>query len=360
MAPLRRTTAVFVAALAAPLACEQIAHAPDFRVDNGICNACPPSSADLRHPPCVSSGAPGVGSIRVYAWRALHAGADPSTYQDLAYDVGLDLDCSARTGDATHTPGEPVWCTALAPFRGAIASPSAWTPLAHGIDNALGQRMIEPLAHFAGIDFDSVLSAGLENGSYTELVVVDGWDGTPNDNQVQTTFIGSPGTVGGQVPVWDGNDYWIPNSNYNDYPHFPSYVSAGVLVADTRGVGEDVSNIALSVNNQTFTFKPQLMVRVGVITPSHLRLTTAGRWSLVDAKQQVPVVATFLANAVSSDPNGAAGAKAFLENNLPGLFDGAADIPLGEQPTDGQPCGALSFGFVSDAEPARIPDHYWY
>ncbi len=357
MLGLRRTTAA--CGLAALLACQGLAHVSDFRVDDGLCNACPPSSQDLRHAPC-SNGGGTTGSTYVFAWRSLQAGADASSYQDPSYDFGLDQDCSTRAGDSMHATGEPVWCSALAPFRGIISSPTSWVADAHGIDNSLSQRVIEPLAHFANVDFDAVLSAGLEQGSYTELVVVDGWDGSPNDDSVLTSFMGSPGTVGGKTPVWDGSDVWMPNSVYSSYPHFPSYVSQGVLVADTRGVGVDTSTIALSVGNQTFTFRAELMVRVGPITPSHLRMTTAGIWNLVDAKQQVPTVAMFLGNAAAAgNPSGATDVASILMNILPGLLDGAADLPPEGEPTYGMPCAAISFGFVSEAYPARIPFDQW-
>jgi len=223
--------------------------------------------------------------------------------------------------------------------------------MAHGIDNSLAERAIAPLVSFAGgaLDFDSVLSSGLEAGYYTELVVLDGWNGTPDDDEVLTSFIGSSGVApDSNPPRWDGSDTWIPNGRgYVDYPHYPSYVSGGVLVADTRSGGQDTSNIDLSVGGQTFTFSARFMVRVGRLAPDHLTLVTAGVWALSEAVSQVPVIAGFLAN-------GNMGVQDVLDGNLPGLLSGAADISLTGGATPGSPCAAISFGFVAEADRAII------
>ena len=340
-------------ALAGLVACEQIEHVDDYQVAppvapfEGLCNQCPASAQALRHAPCPVDNdqpTPGGGETYVFAWRSVSVGADPSTLADPKYDVGLDEDCSARP----H--GVPAWCLPTPPpaTPAFITSPD-WAGLPDGIDNSLAQRVLAPLIAFSGGgDVDGALSQTFESGQYGELIVVQDWNGTADDNDVTTRFLGSPGTVK-QPPAWNGTDVWIPNAPVESYAAFKSYVAGGVLVADTRSIVEDDSTITLEENGKPviFTLAGRFMVRVATLTPKSMTMILAGRWNLDDALSQATPLSDFLANG---DPV----AQGFIAASLPNLLVGAADLPLGEAATPGVQCGAISFAVKAQAAPAHI------
>jgi hypothetical protein len=348
--------AVLCASLAiAGVACEDLAHVSQFAIPEpvapyqGLCNQCPADAGALAHAPCPSDNdepTPGsAGKTYVYAWRSVSIGADATTLADPNYDVGLDEDCSTRP------TGLPAWCLPVVVEPENIASP-AWAPLPLGIDNSLAQRVIAPIVAFGGGgDIDGALSQTFEAGQYGELVVVQDWNGEPNDNDVTATFLGSPGTV--SPPKWDGSDVWIPNAPLSSYTAFKSYVAGGVLVADTRSIIEDDSNISLeSTDGQplVFTLAGRFMVRVATITPTSMTMILSGRWNLDDALGQATTLTQFFASSFGlSLPD-----QRIIAQSLPALLAGAADLPLGEADTPGVQCGAISFDVKAQAVSAHI------
>jgi hypothetical protein len=238
-----------------------------------------------------------------------------------------------------------------------------WSPLPHGIDNSLGQRFIGPLVAFAKgvgmpVDVDALISQSLERGEFGALVVIDGWNGAPDDEQVLATFAGSRGlhkerpTDPSPVPRWNGEDVWEPRSPTDHYPHMSGYVSGGTLVVDARSLGEEDSTLSIG-SAQDFVLQSQLVVRTARITPESLRLVTYGRVKFTDLLAQVPLLVKFLAGGQTCDsPDGTPGRILCL--NMPNLLRGAADLPATEAPTPGRLCAAISVAAVADAFPAKM------
>jgi hypothetical protein len=339
--------------------CEELGHVGDYKVEKiepapSVCTYCPLDAGDLRHPPCptkvadVSTGA-GVDPRYVFAWRRVSIGAEAALWTDQAFDQGLDLDCSPRT-EAT---GAPVACIPPPlpdPAKGAFpVTLEPWVPLPHGIDNGLGLRVLGTLATLAktlgqSFDVDQTLSDDYEHGKTGELVVIDDWNGTPNDPNVHVRFAGSKGTEA--PPNWDGKDRWIPNSAIDRYASFDAYVAEGVLVVDTRGIGEDDTTISVTDSNGNqyrFELKGRLMIRTGLLTQTSLTLYTAGRWNLADALQEHNALVALLAQGDST-------VESILQPNLDRLLYAATDLPLGSNASADEPCRAISFGVRSTAE----------
>ncbi len=345
-------------AAAAIAACELITRSSAYGPYQGVCNACANPAADLRRPPCPPNVPPDDaiadgGPIHVYAWHTFSIGGDPATVHDPAYDVGYDQDCSTRADG-----GRPAWCVPYSqpPDDAILGGP--WWPLPHGVDNSLGQRVVAPLIAFGNsigvaIDIDGTVTRSLQAGTFGEVVVVEGWNGTPDDADVTVSFIGSQGT-GGVPPTWQGNDVWIANAPVGTYLKFPGYVTGGVLVVDTRSVGEDDLTVTLPDRNGnpvSFQLAGRLTVRAATLTPEAMTLVSYGRWNLTDALAQVSTLVGFWAGSPDDGGNAVAG---ILQSNLPDLFRAAADLPLGEASTPGGRCAALSLAFRTEALPALV------
>jgi hypothetical protein len=354
-----RWIGVFVATAGLAAACELFTNSASYRSYAGVCNACPAASGPLKRPECPpnvvpddrDAGQPPPEQTYVYAWRTFSLGGDPQALSDPKYNVGYDQDCSTRADG-----GLPALCLGY-PNPGTVVASPPWTPLPMGIDNSIGQRVQAPLVTFAQslgvhIDVDGAVSGLLETGKAGEIVILENWNGTPNDADVTATFVGTSGTVG--TPLWQGNDVWIANSAISIYPHFSAYIANGQLFVDTSSVGEDDLNVTLSDRQGlpvTFRLTGRLTVRAGSVTPDAMTLTTYGRWNLDDALAQVPNLVRLWAGSGSDggDPIGTT-----LGQGLTDLLRAAADLPLaGESiapPGRSLPrCAAISFAAQATA-----------
>lgn len=376
-----RSVSIILCACAAALsfACEKIIHYDDFRIGDtigkdagappltdptcsGLASQCLTGAPGLRHPPCAkASDAPDTGDVYVYAWRRFRLGANPNpayTMDAGAYDpkVGYDLDCS------DHSPsGLPVLCAAQALDAGALP----WQIYPGGIDNAISQRLLGPINVAAYNNdpstfqpLDDRFSSQLELGHGSVLTVVYNWNGTPNDPVVSVRSVSGLGIVGGGNPKWDGTDKWIaatdsadPNLGQFQIPKVNSstdtaYVADGVLVSDFSFLKPLRTHI---VNNGNALEVPLYGFHmIGDITKDKLSYAQAfGRWALDDFIQHRVEIAAFLS---SCDPllYGA------LKGRLEILGRGAADLPIDQGASKGDPCNAISTTWAADAERASI------
>jgi hypothetical protein len=346
------------------IACEQITQVGNFQVDQslgyqGFCNACPSSTAKLKHPPCpVESSAPDDGQVYVYAWRTIHFGvsADPTkTLDPAAYDtgVGYNQDCSDR-----QPSGLPVLCK-----PNFVDGGVPWQAYPEGIDNALTQRMLGPLVVGAAQrGLNENLEQGIDDnfakGGGGVLDIVYNWNGTPNDPKVSFRVVASIGTVNAAIPKWDGSDEWIggadrpdPNLGQFEIPDInfatdSAYISNGVLFADLSFLDPAAADVfngkaALTVYLHNFKF-------IGTITQTSITdMGAVALWSLDDALRAVPDLAGFL---VACDPI----LTDVLENDLPPLITGAADMPLDPTAGPDQPCNAMSVTWAGSGTRAHI------
>ena len=346
--------------------CERITHSADFSLLEvepyyGICNACPASSEDLRHPPCpVASDAPDLDEVFPYVWRTYHLGFNPADWTGSTRDafvLGLDLDCSGRQPD-----GFPVRCQPRRLADGGKGEP--WVPLPHGIDNALAQRIFGPLyvmTQALGVeaDLEGGINKSIAAGGSTVMIAVERWNGTPNDPIVNARIVSVAGISdeNGGPPRWDGNDLWnalsdgpdqdspgkVPNTTFKS-DH--AYVANGILVLDLGFLG----TADLTAVNQGARLDMPIrdLVVVGDITRDALRnISIVGRWSYSDMKRATLDIADFLSGCNPAQ-------RAYLLSVWPSLMETAPDLPLGPEPTPDEPCEAMSVGYGADAVRARV------
>jgi hypothetical protein len=337
-------------ALAAPLVasgCELATHAFDFRVNQApaataLCLACA-ANADLARPPCpLATESSGPEQTFVFAARRSRLG----TAADLTsphFNLGIDLDCSTRPG------GLPVLC--------APRSAVGWQPLPRGIDDALLSRALAPayiaMPHDRTVDLDTEVSGGLEHGRWGVLVTVSGWNGGPDDPEVQVSIHTSPGLAGGGAPEWSGADTWVPYVDVDAEGLRPfaldglvGYVTGGTLVVDatSRGAqlfrfGPQSSSFTLLVTDLSFT---------GAITPSGISGLTA---SGIIEGSSAGVAATAIRTALGPCAHGALGV---LLDAIAPLLLTAPDMPFVQDRDPSTTCDGISFGWALDAEPARL------
>jgi len=205
----------------------------DAPVDERLCEECA-SRPDLRHPPCPPEGTTAPGDeVIAFAMRAIDIGTRATTWSS-SFVVGLDQDCSDRPG------GDPVQCTPRNPL-------TVFERLSNGVDNALATQVFYPILQAEQVSTQNLVNDSLEAGIGGVLLIVDGWNGTPNDDQVGVRLLPAMKTVDG-VPEWDGTDRWIAYADRYD-PAFPGqhvpdtdnrtadgYVTEGVLVWDARSL----------------------------------------------------------------------------------------------------------------------------
>lgn len=220
------------------LSCVTITHADEYAVvqppeDDRLCARCP-QRPDLIHPPCPPEGVTTPGDqVVFFAMKSLDLGTKASTWS-AGYHVGLDQDCSSRPG------GKPVMCTQRNPL-------TVFERLANGVDNALATQVLYPLLQLEEIDPQEFINQSLELGYGGVLLIVDAWNGLPDDDQVNVRLVPAMTTATGP-PAWDGTDRWIAYADRYD-PSLPgrnvpdtdnktdtAYVTKGTLVWDARSL----------------------------------------------------------------------------------------------------------------------------
>ncbi|MCA9532664.1 MAG: hypothetical protein KC593_03260 [Myxococcales bacterium] len=290
-------------------------------------------------------------------------GDDPATAP--WRDIGFNLDNLCTTATEAATECRP---------------PSEGLPIQvdgnDGIDNTFGNSFFPVLSlGAAGIDTDLIMTQ--ERGVGAVLLLIDDWNGEPNDSRVtvtvtQTVF-GTPGAPGGgppninivgseafqpddspaPPPNWDGNDYFWGRSDTfiaNDVntPNVrvtTAYVTDGVLVArlpdrtpiklvgTTLGVEVTLTDLLATGNVYEMFFDPQ---------PTPPRVIVAGRWGFNDMIAQGPNVGVCIGTPLFRT----------LQTILSNMIDVLQDPP--EEPDPNLPCDALSVAVTFDGYVGRF------
>ncbi len=217
-------------------------HAGDFSVSAKsepvrLCDACA-MRPDLRHPPCPPAMAnEGANGIYMFALRSVDIGSEASTW-GVDYPIGIDQDCSDRP------EGNPVEC--ISPSQ-----TGQWGRLSGGVDNALATQVFYPVQQLTNINPRDRITASLEAGLGVHIVLLDGWNGTPNDPRVGVRMLMTSRLAnadGRRQPTWQGDDEWIVYADGwdNDFPAMripdttakspDGYVRDGILVWDARAL----------------------------------------------------------------------------------------------------------------------------
>lgn len=238
----------------------------------GACVSC--SQPGLAHAPCPTGNAPGgEGQAFWYELKSL----------TLTTDAGLDLDCSNRP-DAG-----PVLCQPVS--GGNFSNPAS------GVDNSLWANTWS-LRLDGGLLGDLVQAAmnrEVFEGKWGALLIVDGWNGEPDDDQVFPRLLFSDGTTTGVAPRWDGSDHWaVPYSGLDgglpdtDFAGGDAYVTHGQLVWDrTTALGASAFFFRNNALEHTGKGTAQLslfdVVLFGPISKDGVSLTVSGGWSSTTA-----------------------------------------------------------------------------
>ncbi|MFT3769037.1 MAG: hypothetical protein QM820_26655 [Minicystis sp.] len=224
-----------------------------------------------------------------------------------------------------------------------------------GVDNAAAKLInLVATATGGGMFGSSYFSALANNGSWTLLIQVSGYNGMANDPEVDVALFASPGRMG-NLPKWDGTDAWpvSATSVMDGDVTKPLVVSAGAYVANNVLVAA-IPSVAFTISgmNERIT----ITMTAGVLTGT---LQSQGNgWHIADgiiaARWHEPDIFTalssyrnnsgkpFCTDAVISYPT----AKATICNSLDILKDGSGPKSL--------PCDSLSMGIGFKADPALL------
>lgn len=266
---------------------------------------------------------------------------------------------SIDLGDMGTTPGYDLdnVCTCFQDAGGSCVGHSSvlssYCDAMGGIDNA-GAKLFMLLA-LAGPTVSSMnYSKRADEGAWSFLIRVQGYNGKPDDPKVNVALYPSKGAKV-KPPMWDGTDVFlaVPDSVGDggvDDPSFKSngaYVSGGVLVAT-------IPNTELTITgggSNTITIR----LSAGVITGKLAQVNTLWHLQAGTLAARWPVTEVF--NSLSSfrDNNG----KPFCTNQVAyalaktRICDGADILVDGTQPKSA-PCDALSIGLGFSADPVVL------
>lgn len=222
-----------------------------------------------------------------------------------------------------------------------------------GRDNATG-KLFSFFAALIGQGFGSEeFSQDAEVGNFSLLFRVRGYNGMPDDDQVELAMFPSVGIDPGP-PLWDGNDLWpipetavLPMGTLEEpaYVDLKAYVTGNVIVASLPDAGIVLGSGA---NDITLDITAGLMVGTIVSVGSSYGIRDgllAGRWKTQD------VFNTISKFRDGSDKPICSGQ--LLYDSLKAQICGNADIYSGlGKPTD--PCDALSIALGFTADPGKL------
>lgn len=221
-----------------------------------------------------------------------------------------------------------------------------------GVDNAAA-KLINLITASTGVG-SSYWSTKANEGSWSLLIQISGYNGLPDDPAVDVTIFASPG-MGTLTPKWDGTDAWPVSATSVEggdvtKPLFKSagaYVANKVLVAATPSVGFTVAG-----TNERITINLTGGVITGTLDDpgTGFRISDgiiAARWHEPDIFAALSSYRSNGGDAFCTDSTIAYNtAKATICNSLDILEDGSGPKSL--------PCDSLSMGIGFKAEPAKL------
>ncbi len=334
---------------------------------------------NLAVPPAAPTNADSTEDPEIYfAFDQIKIDTRPSPDGGIAPPTGFDLDglCTVCDPDAGNIP-TPASCVVPPSATGTV---SPLCDLSNGRDNNLAVMFNTLLSNIPQATTDFA-SQKIQQGIFTILVDLKGWNGNDDDPNVGVTIYGSQGmdtTDGGSpLPKFDGTDTWSldPRSIF-DGPSkvgvdcrldlsfctpLPTqvsqmgnaYVSGGTLVAKFASVP---INIATNVGNLTFDLdQPELVAKLTKDADGRFRMLGQfiGRWPTAKALPAIASLSFPIAGKVAplcTNPTFYTVVKAVVcaEPDLPAQADGGA----------GAPCGAISsaieFSASNEARPSIV------
>ncbi len=225
-----------------------------------------------------------------------------------------------------------------------------------GRDDYASVKLLLALAAFDPAQFNATtVSQRLEVGTYSVLLQVLHYNGTPNDTSVSVGLYASSGVEGDAGAKWNGNDSWAIDDSFvvNDAgPILPNHFDANAYVSNGTLVMQ--VNFPLSIGataTGSFTISLAAGLITGQVVPSNGTYAFAnglitGRWNVSD------MLAAFQDITVSSAS--VCPGSTYYEL-LKGEACQYADIMTDPtQDQTGLTCDALSLGIGFTADPALL------
>jgi hypothetical protein len=368
-AVLRRrfvSLAVFVvacasASCAAVLGFERLSE--DGAADAGADGATdgPPSDGGVDAPtgPCAELGVPappvdagpGVAPPLLGALRLLDFGIDVDGGRPQIPGFNLDLTCSVDVASSSCA-------TTLLP---TTFEAHAKDKTATGVDNA-GFSLIEYISRFSNLLTAQTINDGIKDGKYGAVIRLDGWNGQPDDDDVQVDFFPAIGfkarADGGTKPAFDDGDEWILDSRFQvgGVLEASTIKSDRAWIAGGRLVGrfKEVSlPIVIDVDPKPFDIHiTDAIISATVGTdesgkPALRQGVVAGRWKTSDFLGQVRTIYVKNSNGLKNTVlcEAVPGAQLIYKSVKSQICDGR-DIRSDSADNKNLPCDAISAGLT--------------
>jgi hypothetical protein len=315
-------------------------------------------------PPAPPMSATDTTEIRRLVFAMSHFGVTGSAGADASSGYNLDNKCSC--------PG-PVECVVKRQDGTIYPDPVCDLPGGGGVDNAAKSTIdqIKTLAPGALPLLDG--DAPLKRGDHTLLIVVTGYNGTPNDRDVNVFVVqasgveaskqGRPNPDGGVLPDFEGGaDKWrvdvnaVASVSLESNPQFTftfqqkGYVAGGVLV---------VPYIDTPINVRLGDVQPIPLVR-GLLTANLVKVGTDD-YNLEQGVLTGRVLASSMLRALTVLKDPQAPTLQTCKSNpsssytiLKGSLCSNLDVTASDMPVAGQPCDAISLAFAFSAPAAQI------
>jgi hypothetical protein len=311
------------------------------------------------------------GDFREADAGAADAGADASsgcasaTYPDPpgGKDDGVDIGPvvvavhSMDIGDMNKVPGYDLdhvcTCTADAgpSCVGRATSPATYCDEPGGVDNQAAKIFkLASLVFGAGFDSQS-FTTKINDGRWSLLIVLTGYNGESDDPSVQVALYPSPGI--GAPPLWDGSDSWPILTSSRDAMGNPLFVSKGAYVSNKTLVATvPTAPMTFAGDKQRITIQLSAAVLTGSLTHVlgqwHIANgVLAGRWSLAQTFQSISSYRDDSGNPICTDATAS-------YNPIKKQICSNADILVDDTQPNSTMCDAISLAMGFNADPALI------
>jgi hypothetical protein len=227
-----------------------------------------------------------------------------------------------------------------------------------GRDNAGGQ-LISSLALVDPNQFSTAtISQRLQNGTYSILLQVQGYNGQANDTQVTASLFGSIGVEGDAGALWNGTDQWLIDDSFVVAPDASTLVPVDFDTSAYVANGTLVIHVTFPIslgntNSNTFTINLTAGVITGVVVPagngaySLEQGNIAGRWNISQLLSSLQTVSVTGLGPLCPGTSTYGFVKQEICKYADIMTDPAKDLM-------GTTCDALSLGIGFTADPALL------
>jgi hypothetical protein len=233
---------------------------------------------------------------------------------------------------------------------GSSMMTSLYCDVGGGVDNQFSKFIALAAVALPNSIGSSTFSTTANNGDWSLLLQIDGYNGKADDPAVTVSFLPAAGF--GSPPKWDGSDLWPVLQTAFDASGQPLYVSNGAYVAGHTLVATvPTVPITFAGAKSTLTLSLSGAVLVGTLGNTNnvwrLQATLAARLGQKDL---------FAALSSYRDRTGAplCTTSGFVYQTAKTTFCTDPDITLDSTLPPTAPCDAISFGMGVTADPAQV------